>query len=501
MTARLRHLGPVVVAALLSAGCASTITVDLASPSVTPETGPTRPVATSIPDEPRPTATPTLDPQPGAAGVGDPYFPDLGNGGYDVARYVVALTWDPTTREVTATTHVEATATQDLSSFNLDLHGLVVDEVAVDGVTASYRRDLDEMTITPATPLATGTRFVTTIDYHGQPRAVPMGGVPIGGWFDDGDTVYVAGEPSGAQTWFPVNNHPSDRAFLRVELTVPDGLTAVANGRFVGTEPAADNHTTWVYETTDTLAPYLITLAIGDFVEVDGGDVDGVQIRSWFERSVAGEAARFAAIADGVRVFGRLFGPYPFEAYGVLVVDASLGGALETQTLSIFGTDFLDRGADITDVVVHELAHQWFGDDIALAQWDDIWLNEGFATYSEYLYREQVEPLFDIDTAMADLAALDPAVVALPVPGDPGPDQLFAAAVYLRGALTLHALRRTIGDNAFFTTLRHYVETFGSANVVTSDFTGIAEEISGQRLDDFFEAWLHEESLPPLPGS
>ena len=250
------------------------------------------------------------------------------------------------------------------------------------------------------------------------------------------------------------------------------------------------------------MAPYLLPLAVGDLTLIDErSEVDGIPIRNAIvtDDLVGPRRCLRSNPGDDRRCSPSSSGPYPFDAYGVLVVDSQLGVALEQQTMSLFGQDFLRRGVPFDDIVAHELAHQWFGNHVALAEWDDIWLNEGFATYAQHLYFEATDPAYDIDLELGLLTQFDPAIISTPPPGDPGPGALFAPTVYFRGALTLHALRRTIGDDAFFTAVRAYVEEFGGGNATTEDFIAVVEDVSGRDLDAFFDEWLFEEPLPELP--
>jgi aminopeptidase N len=464
---------------------------------------PPAPSPSATPTAPTPTAAPTRPPETndeparaGAPGLGDSYFPGLGNGGYDVDRYVLDLEWDPDAERLQGTATVEAVATHGLLSFNLDLQGMEIEEITVDGLAADFSRAGDELTITPSRTIVSGAPFVASITYGGTPAQVPVLGTPFTGWITDGDIVFVAGEPTGSKGWHPVNDHPLDRARFRIEMTVPSPLVVAANGSLVEERAEPDGRTTWIYETRDAQAPYLTTLGIGDLVRVDEGLAAGVPIRNYFDRDVLDEAHRFSETPEIMAVFVDLFGPYPFEAYGVLLFDTDSAAALEAQTLSVFP----GLRIALDWVIAHELAHQWFGNYVAVADWRDIWLNEGFATYAVQLYFEASDPSYDIDTAMAALGARGGQSLIRPLPGDPSGDSLFATSVYDRGALTLHALRRTVGDDAFFEILKTYVATFGGKNVVTKDFAGVAESISGADLGPFFDRWLYREPLPELPG-
>lgn len=447
----------------------------------------------------RETTTTQVVGQPGANGIGDPYFPTLGNGGYDVDHYTLILTWLPEDGSIAGTTTIEATATQDLSRFNLDLAGLEVTSAVVDGVPAGVNRVERELEITPATAIAQDDGFTTVVTYAGTPRPVSDGTDLFEvGWQTDGREAFVVSEPAGASTFFPVNDHPTDKATYTFEITAPDDQVVAANGLLVQEQVVADGQKTWTYEARDPMASYLVQIAIGDYVLVDGGTVGGVTIRHAFHRSVA-DAAKVATArtVEMIDVLDDVYGPFPFEAYGVLVVDESLGYALETQTLTIIGTDIATSGRRADLILLHELAHQWVGNAVSPATWKDIWLNEGFATYSEWLWTERTGGQGAAGSARD--AAGSRADLDIP-PGDPGSQELFRRSVYLRGGMALQALREAIGDEAFFAVLRTWVVEHDDGSASTQDFVTLAERISGQELDDLFQAWLYAPQLPRLDG-
>jgi aminopeptidase N len=468
-------------AALLAGACGGAGTLD----------GSTVPTATTVPD-----VDPAL-PAPGASGVGDPYFPGLGNGGYEVEHYDLALRTDPAVDDLDGTATITARTTQALSSFNLDLRGGTVHSVTVDGRAAGVAREGPELVVTPAGPLAIGDRFVTEVRYTVRPADQDPGAFLFGpGWFDLGEEgSFVAAEPDGAHGWFPCNDHPSDKAAFTFRVTVPDRFGVAANGLLVERSPAEEGWTTWVWQADDPMATYLATVNIGDFVFGEPRDIDGVVLRDVFARALADDAVVDVGRTDRMLAFfAEVFGPYPFTAYGHVVVDAPLGFALETQTLSLFGSDLVTGTRASEYIVAHELAHQWVGNHVAPARWDEIWLNEGFATYAEILWEAH-------DTGVsADVLARRLENPALGPIADPGPDEMFGQAVYDRGALTLHALRLTVGEEAFFTILRSWVERFGGGAATTEDLVALSEEVSGQDLEALFRSWLGDPRPPPLPG-
>ncbi len=435
----------------------------------------------------------------GDPGLGDPYYPHLGNGGYDVQHYHVELTVDLARKHLDGRVRIEAVAAQALSSFNIELAGMQVHSLTVQGEPAEVSRG-SEMTITPATPLEAGQAFEIVVEYSGSPgEGIDYSGMEefeVGwGWYPDGDGAYVAAEPSGNSTWMPVNEHPSDKATYSYAITVAKPYVAAANGVLQDTIDNGSTRT-FVWDSAHPMASYLATVGVGLFdIETSSGP-NGLPIRNYFEQDISpGVRNDFARTDEMLELFNELVGPYPFEVTGVIVHDLDFGFALETQTMSVFGAAFTDEY-----VVAHELAHQWFGNSVGLNCWQDIWLNEGFATYLSALWNEHAygeDALEDeIELYYRQVASSGPFVSP---PGNPGSDDLFNFGVYYRGALTLHALRERVGDEAFFRILQTYYQRFRDSNASTADFVAIAEEVSGQPLQEFFEAWLYAEDMPDIP--
>jgi aminopeptidase N len=439
--------------------------------------------------------------RPGAPGIGDPYFPGFGNGGYDVSRYDLDIRYAPGTDLLTGRAVIRARATQDLSSFNLDFVGLTIDALAVDGRPAAHTRAGQELTIQRR--LRTGSVFTVDVRYHGVPEPFSIQ-FPVRAWpsgfFHTDDGALIAGFPETAASWYPVNDHPSDKASYSFAVTVPAGLEAIANGVPRG-HTTRDGWTTWRWEQRTPMISYLATAAIGEF-DVRTAWRNGRPTVIAIDPDVPPGVAEPVWHTDEITDFlAGHFGPYPFEANGAIVDDhPELVFSLELQTRPIYDLPQLEVFQ--TYVVVHEVAHQWFGDSIGVRHFDDIWLNEGFATYAMWLWSEHrgegtTQELFDYYHSQP----LDAPYWA-PPPGDPGPADLDLTddSVYTRGAMTLQALRMTVGDEAFWRIMRGWYAAKRDGNGSTEDFVALAERVSGRQLDALFQAWLFTESKPPYPG-
>ncbi|BCJ47362.1 aminopeptidase [Actinoplanes ianthinogenes] len=433
---------------------------------------------------------------PGAAHSTDPYLPAHGNGGYRVLHYDLDLDYRIATNRLAGRAVVTARAGQALSRFSLDLGAIRVQDVRVDGQPAKFTHRSGKLRIKPDRPIGYGATFKTEVRYAGSP-------VPISGrWGDIGwdeltDGVLVASQPNGAPSWFPCNDHPGDKASFLVTLTVAAPYTVLVTGDLVSRRRRAGTQT-WVYERNEPTAPYLMGVQIGRYevVELAAGGVPQRAAIPPRLRSVF--AQDFGRHGDIMAAFEGLFGPYPFREYVVVVADDDLDDPIEAQGMAVFGRNHLDGLRTHERLVAHELAHQWFGNSLTVADWRHIWLNEGFATYAEWLWSAlSGGPSADAHAEHWHARlALQPATIAI---ANPGVDRMFDPMVYKRGALTLHALRLRIGDSAFFAMLRAWVAENRHGTVTTEQFRGHARRFAARPVDDLLTAWLDRPALPPLP--
>jgi len=462
---------------------------------------------------------------PGAPGAGDAYFPYAGNGGYDVQHYDLDLTYTPPAPapapivgQLSGVATIDLVATQDLDSFNLDLRGMDVQAVKVNGQRVreatppapgdvpagpGYWQVQDddarvwELTIQPRPKLKQGQTARVVVSYDGDTvRPEDIEGA-LYGWVTTRDGAMVVGEPEGSMTWYPVSDHQTDKATYSFAITVPEGKVAVANGLPSGDPVTAGGWTTWSWDAPDEQASYLTTASVGDYdlriSQTPSGLplIDAVDDNLTPANAAATEAG-LALQADMIAFLEDTFVPYPFITYGSIVDDDTVGYALETQTRPVYSR----AAREFT--VVHELAHQWFGNAVSPQRWQDIWLNEGWATYVEWLWSEATGG----DSAQANFDG----IMAIPADdefwdlaiADPGPLGLFLGGIYDRGAATLHALRAQVGDDAFFAATREWLTRYDDSTATTEDFQSVFEEVSGQDLGSFFDVWVHTPTKPTI---
>ncbi|MBB6476338.1 M1 family metallopeptidase [Sphaerisporangium rubeum] len=431
---------------------------------------------------------------PGAAGIGDPDFPRDGNGGYDVAHYGLRLGYDPSSRTLDGTATVKAAATQDLSLFHLDLHGFTVRAVTVDGAAATFTRDGDELVVTPAEPIAKGTSFTVAVEYGGKPDPVRnSSNLGTYGFIPTKDGAFVTAEPNGAKTWFPCNDHPADKATFDFDVTVPAGLTVIANGEMTRPPATSGDKSTFTWRESHPMTTYLATITLGKFQVRTGKSTRGIPVYAATDPAYSHQLdSLFATSAKVTDYWSTVFGPYPFSSTGGVIDDFSAGYALENQTKPMYGGFAPDQS-----IIAHELAHQWFGDSVSITRWKDLWLNEGFATYAEWLWAERNGGA-SADQTFEGYNGADRSEMWGYPPGEARRDDLFHNSVYTRGAMTLHVLRRRIGDDKFFELLRTWTRTYAHSNATTPQFIAMAEKVGGKPVKDLFDAWLFSPTHPTI---
>jgi aminopeptidase N len=428
----------------------------------------------------------------------DPYLPTNGNFGYRVSRYELDLEYKVAINRLAGSATITAATLAALRTFTLDLSdALTVTKVSVNGHRpASFRCSGGKLHIALSSPLPAGAAMTIVVRYSGTPRPVRSVWGEVG--FEElTEGVLVAGQPNGAASWFPCDDHPSAKASYRIQISTENPYRAIANGELLSRRTRAAM-TTWTYELAEPTSTYLVTLQIGMYeahrlakTPVPMNSVLPPRLRRNFDHD-------FGRQPEMMKVFVKLFGPYPLSTgYTVVVTDDDLEIPLEAQGISIFGANHCDGRRSSERLIAHELAHQWFGNSVTARRWRDIWLHEGFACYAEWLWSEESGGRTADEWARHFHQRLSDSPQDLLL-SDPGPRDMFDDRVYKRGALTLHALRGVIGDDSFFALLRDWTARHRHATAVTDDFTGLAANYADVSLRPLWDAWLYSKDVPAL---
>lgn len=432
----------------------------------------------------------------------DPYIPGHGDAAFSVRHYDLALTYRPATNHLQGLAIVTVHVLEETARLRLDLHHLRVRDVQVSGQARTrWTHRGGRLVVTLKGPAVAGTTLTVTIRYAGVPAPVALPYLGEAGWEELTDGVIVAAQPHGAPSWFPCNDRPDDKATYAVTVAVPSAYTVAFSGQTVGVQRRGATGT-WSFVQDRPMAPYLATVQIGHYTStVIGGPPAGagpIQVLHPAGLDPVGFGATLGRQGEMLAAFQARFGPYPFAGYAAVVTDDDLEIPLESQALSTFGRNHCAATWEAERLIAHELSHQWFGNAVTVAQWRDIWLHEGFACYAEWLWSEAS----DRWTTHAWAGLHHDRLRKLPqdlLLGDPGPELMFDDRVYKRGALTVHALRRELGDAAFFEVLRAWVADHEGGSVTTADFVAQVAKTAGRDVSGLIDAWVYSLALPPLP--
>ena len=454
-------------------------------------------------------AAPASAASPGSAGLGDRLFPTLGNGGYDAQHYDLGLYYGSTApqQSVRGLVQMRAKATQSLSRLNLDYAGDDVQGVWVDGRKAAFRRDDRELVITPARAIRSGSTFKVQVSFTGHTVTPEEGNPGPLGWFTTRDGSVTSGQISHAQEIYPVNDHPSDKATYSYTIAAPKATTVAVSGRRTGKRAVGGSYV-WSFEMDEPMASQVIQVATGDLVEVQRGNVAGTRLRDVVARNYVGITN--PTLAKGPAQFRWMLGhagAYPFDEYGVLAVDQFMQYALETQTLTLHPAELFDPAVYPQDfaesIAVHELAHQWFGDSVAIKQYSDLWLAEGPATWYEHefnadFYGEDFEAFMREQYSLSQEYRDTYGPVARPKNGSD--EVIFSDQIYGGGALALFALHEKVGDRTWRALMKEWAQRYEGQSVSTDDFIAFVDRSVRGDMTRFLRDWLYGTKTPAMPG-
>ena len=426
----------------------------------------------------------------------DSYTPDSGSADYVVDHYDLKLHYRMSSGHLKAVAQLNLTLLRDVRHLSLDISGLHVGKVFVNGAAnKNHKQSPTKLSIKLGDEHPAGSHLKVEVHYSGtpRPRSSRWGTV---GWEELTDGVVVAAQPTGAPSWFPCNDLPRFKSTFTISVTTERSYAVIATGELLSTSEKS-GFTTWNFRQDVPTPTYLASIQIGRYRHREN-ELAGVPVHIFVPPANEPKVnADLDKLEEMMRFFSETFGPYPFESYTVVATADELEIPLEAQGMAIFGANHLDGSNPEERLVAHELAHQWFGNSVGIAQWSDIWLNEGFACYAEWLWSEQAGGITTQGMAESHHVLLRQQEQNIIV-GDPGPKLMFDDRVYKRGALTLHALRLALGDKEFFSVLTQWVAQHRHALGTTEDFISLCQKHSSEDLAPLFDRWLFQSKLPAL---
>lgn len=490
----------------------------------------------------------------GSRSLGDPYFPQIGNGGYDAKHYRVAIDYDPATNSFAdgTSTTVTIKTSQDLSEFSFDFQpDLTVTAVTLDGTPAAAFAQVDatpvfsanpdvtqpgKLVVTPASGITSGSTVDVKVSYSGVPKEIEDADESFEGWVRSCrqagfvapcDGAYTVNEPIGIQSWFPANNVPADKATIETITTVPTTHVALGTGELENRTNNGDGTWTWDWDEDDQTAPFLATGTVGlfdysndlSFTEsVTGRNIPIYKAIDSSKNATAKAtfATNTAAIPNVMNYLSDTFGPYPFDSTGAVTdIAPDVGYALENQTKPHYASSFTSNGVGFSpSTQVHELSHMWWGDAISPANWGQIWFSEGWATFIENAYdpgppagedTANLQGFFDDIYSTPDDPGAGDTDWTLPPAELVGPENLFNGfSVYDRPGAMITGFRFIVGEQSFYEFANGLQDTYRYGNITEDQFVQAALDASGFTgtdlglLDDYFQQWLHSTSKPTL---
>jgi len=436
------------------------------------------------------------------SGIGDPTFPTLGSRSYGAEHYAIQVNYDPVSNSLSGICTISGHMLVDGSEIVLDFKGLNVQSTKLNGAKCLNKISGSKLRLISFVPMHKGTAFEATVAYAGRPEQDQSQALPTGmkaGWIHYKSGSAAVCEPDLAHTWFPCNDHPLDKATFSFDVTVPPGYSAIANG--IGTHTGQRFH----FDLDRPTPTCMATIVVGKFDSIPMDGPNGISMNSYVPSGSKVEMKpQLAGLPGYVLFLTNLLGPYPYKSYGVIALPqeaanaSSLLGAsaLETTSIPIFGPGTTSSRS----ILIHELAHQWLGNCVSATSWgDDIWWIEGFAQYSEWLLSEHEHGKDAYEQEAQSTYQSFASAGRWLKPGHLSAQEMFTERSYVGGALTFYALRKTIGDDAFFKSIRRFISEHRYRNGTTSDWIHATSIETGRDMKPFFTAWLYSDKVPSLP--
>jgi aminopeptidase N len=482
----------------------SSCSADADDPGAQPSPSESTSTPSTTSDSPAPDAArPGLDPDDPALDaalsrpVEDRVYPDVGDPGVDALHYQLDLTWAPSTETLDGVETLIFRSTEDAEEFQLDFgSSLTAAAVRLDGHQAKFRERGKDLVV--QAPVRKDERYTLAVRYRGTPKPVAApttrDDFSTVGWeiTDTGET-WTMQEPFGAYSWYAVNDHPSDKALYDFTLATRTPWVGVANGKLQSRRQSSGSTVTG-WHLDEPAASYLVTVAFGNFTMTKDRSKSGVPLTYWTPRGDASAVRSLQVAGDELDWIEDKLGPYPFSSLGLIVVDSNSG--METQTMITLGdTDYTLSPS----VVVHEMVHQWYGDQVTPRDWRDVWMNEGMTMYLQMLWDSQHfgiplrDMLFDVSREAGRMRA------SAGPPANYDPATFGEGNIYYLPAMMWDELRRRVGDKEFWSLVKAWPRSHDNTNASYDDITAWWSDKTGLKLRPFFDQWLLGRTSPPFP--
>lgn len=428
----------------------------------------------------------------------DTVYPSKGDSAVDVTRYGLDLSWKPSTKRLVGTATIRLKAVESGPSFQLDLaKSLQVSSVTVAGIAAAFTHDTKDLVV--SSPIVAGGVYDVVIAYAGKPHSVPSptsraDATGLGWQTTDDGQVWTMQKPYGAFTWYPVNDHPSDKASYTVQLDVPDEWVGVSNGR-LDSRTTVDGRTVTKFVGDHPMASYLVTVAIGPYKKYTQDGPHGIPLTYWVPKGRSELLKPLEKTPEALAWLEKKLGPYPFSRAGVIVTPGE--GSVETQTMTTFGIGNYRYGnPDVREQVAHDLAHAWYGDTVTPNDWRDLWMSEGMATYLQAKFAaKQGWEKWDFwrrefvrnDQYWRDIYG---------PPGAYDANEFGQRNVHFGGALIMIRLRAKIGATQFDAAMRSWPQENLDSTRGRARYIEFLEQKTGKTLAPWFQDWLMSETTP-----
>ena len=416
--------------------------------------------------------------------------------GFDVTNYDITISIDDENHFIEGSVIADVTAEESLNFIEFELESLDVNSVLFNGLPTTYTHENGIIHIDIETVLP-NEEFTITVDYSGNPIISPT--YYGTGMFFIAGGIFTISDPNGSRYWWPCYDHPWDKAEVDLHITCREDWTAACNGIRTSIVDNGDGTKTHHWDGENPMATYLVSIVARIFTELNDS-YEEIPIQNFVSPSQVTNATEdFINLPFMMEVYSNLYGDYPFEKYGNAVTSFATYGAMEHQTMTTLSSSMITGNHGDETIIAHELSHQWFGDCLTALTWKDIWLSEGFATYSEALYTEEwqgYEAMIAYVYSSFHSYYKNWAGSNTYTTYAPADNAIFTPATYEKPASVLHMLRMIVGDETFFEILQTYFETYKNSNVVSEEFIEVCEQISGLDLSQFFLQWIYQPGLP-----